>query len=381
MHSITPDRVREIVAMNDQPVLRNLLITDAYHRLTLAMTALFGRDDFTWPIFATWASKQAGAFIRQDEVPVQLRSLLGRRGDEFEIFAFVQSILDGVTRFVIGGNIIVFEELGEAFSSFIATFAEPSARAEERLADFVARYSEGESVPDTIEVSPVGELIRSNSGGQSLIREAMAHYFAALHETRVNARAELLLLANVECGLHEQIRLQPYIAGALDSPVDVLLRLAGGQQHPLADELAAIARRMSTELLMTLRLPNQVLRLGCDLPAPPGLPMWPIELDRLEHPTLLELAAKVVAYEARERDLARHDRMEGWLNPMLARVGLAEIEAQGTGARDWASLLDRMRFIFEYFRSRQRDAVLLTPPFSADQQAEYFAGRIPSGPL
>jgi hypothetical protein len=381
MQSITPERVHEIVAMDDQPVLRNLLITDSYHRLTLTMTELLGRDDFTWPIFATWASKHAGSFIRQEEVPVRLRATLGQRGDDVELFGVARAILDGVTRFIIGGNIIVFEELGEAFARFAASFAEPAARTEENLADLIARYTEGEIVPDTVEVSPDGKLIRSNAGGQRLIRSALSHYFAALHEPNVNARSELVLLANVECGLHEQIRLQPYIAGALESPVEVLLRLASGDSHPLADELAAVVRRVCTELLMTLPLPHQLLRLGGDLPAPPGLPMWPPELDRLENSTLLELAAQVGAYDVRERELALHDRMEGWINPLLAKLGLAELEAQGTGAGDWASLPDRMRFVFEYFRSRQRDAVLLTPPFSPEQQAAYFAGHIPDGPL
>ena len=54
---------------------------------------------------------------------------------------------------------------------------------------------------------------------------------------------------------------------------------------------------------------------------------------------------------------------------------------QGSGADDWSRLGDRMRYIFEYFRSRQRDDSLLAPPFSAAQEEDMLAGRVPAGPL
>jgi hypothetical protein len=376
MPSITSMRVREIVALDEQPVLRNLLITDAYHRLTLEMARLQPGGDLAWPVFATWASKQAGAFIRQEEIPRAVFETL-----ELERVAMVRAILDAITRFIIGGNKTVFEELGLAFAGFIETFAEPSARTEANLATLLANFSEGESMPDRVTVTRDGTLVREGDGGQSLVRTALRHYFEALRETQVDARAELLLLANVECGLHEQIRLQPYIAGALDAPIEELLRLAQIPEHPLVERSADVARRVSTELLMTMALPNEVVDLGSDLKAPIGASMWPTELSNLRHPTLLALADRVGAYETRERELELSDRVEGWVNGFMTKLGLARPEAQGTGAKRWGRLDDRMRFIFELFRSRQRDAVLLTPPFSPAQQAELHAGRVPVGRL
>jgi hypothetical protein len=376
MSIITSARVREIVALDEQPVVRNLLITDAYHRLTLAMAQLQPGGDLAWPVFATWASKQAGVFIRQEEVPRALFDTL-----ELERVPMVRAILDGITRFIIGGNKIVFEELGLAFAGFVESFAEPSARTEANLAALLANFSEGESMPDTVTVAPDGSLVRTGDGGQSLVRTALRHYFEALRETQVDARAELLLLANVECGLHEQIRLQPYIAGALDAPTEELLRLARLSAHPWAERSIDLARRVSTELLMTMALPHELIDLGSDLKAPPGASMWPAELSDLRHPTLLSLADRVGAYEARERDLEFDDRVEGWVNGFLTRLGLARPEAQGTAAKRWAQLDDRMRFIFEFFRSRQRDAALLASPFTPVQQLEIHAGRVPSGPL
>lgn len=376
MPTITTARVREIVALEEQPVLRNLLITDAYHQLTLSMAQILPGADLAWPVFATWASKQAGAFIRQEEVPRALFDPL-----ELERIEVVRSILDAITRFIIGGNKIVFEELGLAFASFFETFAEPSAQTETNLATLLAGFSEGESMPDQVTITRDGKLVRTGDGGQSLVRTALRHYFEALRETDVDARAELVLLANVECGLHEQIRLQPYIAGALDAPIDELLRLAQVGDHPLAERSVDLARRISTEWLMTMATPHEVIDLGSDLQGPLGASMWPTELRNLRHPTLLALADRVGAYDARERNLEFDDRVEGWVNGLMAKLGLARPEAQGTGAKRWGRLDDRMRFIFEYFRSRQREAALLAPPFSAAQQAELYAGRLPAGPL
>lgn len=379
MSAITPTRVLEIVALDEQPVLRNLLITDAYHRLTVDMAALLGGPDLAWPVFATWASKQAGTFIRRDELSPRVRAMLDEL--EPERLRMVRAILDGVARFIVGGNTIVFEELGLAFARFVELFRDPRGRTQTQLETFVAGFRPGAAEPDRVEIGPGGELLREQAGGQDLLRAGMTHAFEALHETEPDARAELLLLASIECGLHEQIRLQPYIAGALDAPLELVLRLCSSRLGPEVAPLLAIVRRVATELMMTLECPGEVLYLGTDLPAPPGQPMWPLALTELRHPTLLGLAARVGAYEIRERDLDLADRVEGWALELLSRIELARIEAQGSAARDWARLDDRMRYIFEYFRSRQQHRVLLTPPFSPAQQLELLAGRVPAGPL
>lgn len=376
---ITPERVEQIIAMDDHPVLRNLLVTDGYHRLTMAMAELLG-DDSTWPIFGVWASKQAGVFIRGDELPLRLREHLDAHPDVGPYEA-ARAILHGISTYIAGGNTTVFGELGAVFARFHATFADPAARTESRLADFIAQLPEGPSEPDVVELRDDGTLARRGAGGQTLLREAMGHYFAALHERDEPHRAELVLLGNGLCGLHEQTRLQPYIAGALSSPAETFMRLARLGSSSFTDDLVAFVRRLSTEVIMTMSTPQQELRMGEDLPAPPSGELWPAPLARLEHPRLLDLAAQLGAYDLREQTLERHDRVEGWLLSLLSRVSLARPEAQGTGARDWAALPDRMRYIFELFRSRQRDPSLRTPPFSPAQQAAIAQGLIPSGPL
>ena len=53
----------------------------------------------------------------------------------------------------------------------------------------------------------------------------------------------------------------------------------------------------------------------------------------------------------------------------------------GSAAGDWAALDDRMNFIVDLFRSRQRDRSLRRSPFCPQQLADLYAGARPRGPL
>ena len=91
-----------------------------------------------------------------------------------------------------------------------------------------------------------------------------------------------MLLANGQVGLHEQIRLQPYIAGSIDAPLrDALYvaldelgqslphhvahavhALASRLFHPVADAVSRLWEEFATRELMTLSLPDGELLLG-----------------------------------------------------------------------------------------------------------------------
>ncbi len=58
---VRPERVAEIVAMDDQPVLRNLLITQTYFELSESMNALLGRDNANLCTFAERADAALAA--------------------------------------------------------------------------------------------------------------------------------------------------------------------------------------------------------------------------------------------------------------------------------------------------------------------------------
>ena len=67
------DEVEQIAAMND-PVIRNLRITECYSRLAAAMPP----GSANWCTFATWASRQAGRTIRGEDLLYRLQGELRR---------------------------------------------------------------------------------------------------------------------------------------------------------------------------------------------------------------------------------------------------------------------------------------------------------------
>ena len=59
----------------------------------------------------------------------------------------------------------------------------------------------------------------SRRPGQRSLRQAFTHYLQARSVADPVSRAQLVLLANLEIGLHQQVRLQPEIVAALDAAV------------------------------------------------------------------------------------------------------------------------------------------------------------------
>ncbi|HZY43345.1 MAG TPA: hypothetical protein VFF70_01225, partial [Anaerolineae bacterium] len=218
--------VDRIATLGD-PIIRNLQITQSYYVLSAALAACTGLNA-NWCTFATWASKQAGQTIRQEDLARTLEYVLntssattqtarsvaasaqriGAKRDLNEIQESVWDVLnsagaiDRASKAVARGNQKVFEEIGREFARFIdiclrdATFD----------ADHVDHFCEG--------LRPGGP-----PDGHRYLRQAFTHYYQSFFESDAKARAELLLLANIEIGFHEQTRLQPEIAAALDAAV------------------------------------------------------------------------------------------------------------------------------------------------------------------
>jgi hypothetical protein len=69
--------VERIAALTD-PVGRNLQITQCYCELSRAFAARTGAGPANWCTFATWASKQAGQTIREEDLARRL-GVLRRR--------------------------------------------------------------------------------------------------------------------------------------------------------------------------------------------------------------------------------------------------------------------------------------------------------------
>jgi hypothetical protein len=379
--------VERIVALGD-PVMRNLHITQSYHELALAMTARTGVCT-NWCTFATWASRQAGQTIRKEDfarlieailqnVPaaqslpdaVAVAQAIGATGSEDDIQESVFKLLnplaalDRAADAVGQGNKKVFEEIGREFARFAAACLHDEAFDPDSISRFCEGLLPGEP-PD----------------GQHYLRQAFTRYYQAFFENDAKTRAELILLANIEIGLHEQTRLQPEIAAALDAAlIDrrefrgrlikalfprrgwwarlrlFFLRLFDRRTllDKLLDPLLMEARRRAhlvvTECLLNIGLPHGArLRLGRDVGAdfPPSLQVL----------TLADLLA------------------------LLDTIDPTPDSTRNTGAVDWAQLPQRMHFIADMFRCYHEAADLFEPPFTGEQVDALKAGQRPTGQL
>jgi CRP-like cAMP-binding protein len=371
--TVTDADCQEVVRTQDL-VLRNLRITQMYHRLSQELGLLVGHEDANWCTFACSASKTAGYSIR-GEVVRPLAWLSTRRPSRWlnalreearasagraVVAARLERIQDLVTESVSAGNLKVFAELAPVFAEMTRTFHRDERYDRGKLMRFLAPLERGPT----------------ETGGQDTLAEALTHYYDAMFERDPKRKAELMLLATIKVGLHEQIRLQPNIVAALNAPLAVglrdplglrvlgrlvpflpravpaaLKRRNSAVERRLVDSTVGGWRRLVTRHVMTLRLPDGALRLGASV-AERSESTFPEVLQTLEHPELVRL--------------------------------VAAFDAGGGGAEratDWGLLEDRMRFIVNLFRSRQRSPELFAQPFLYEQLLEIAAGRVPAGRL
>jgi hypothetical protein len=386
LNALSRQEIESIIGLDDDPVIRNLKITQCYHDLSLAVASVIGEIDVNWCTFATWASKTAGRFIRGELVAIfrdalqsdrrlaekldRINALL-RRVDAtagFGRLAIVQALaapVAEVSRHITAGNLAVFAELGPLFSVMCTRFREDAVYSAGALARLMDELNLESGPPE--------------QGGQGLLSDAVNHFYQAKFEIQVDRKAELILLANAQTGLHEQVRLQPAIAGSLKLPFSASLRalfvggpggrysenlrkrlgrmLASEIDPVIAEvdgELNRIWRECVTRVFMTLRLPDGEIHLGKDLRPLPGRSLFPGAFQSIDN-----------------RDL----------RTLLARYRADGITALASGAIDWADISERMQFILTLFRARQQDLRLLEQPFSDAQRSDIANGRLPQGRL
>ena len=370
------------IAQHGDAIVRNLEITQCYYEISQCIAALIG-SSANWCTFATWASKQAGQTIRQEDL---LRAFEERFNLSSEVSAKLETVsrrleaigvllhgklsraailqaLNPAAAFaragdaVARGNKKVFEEIGREFARFLAVAGDGSSVDRDKIAHFCAALRPGDP-PD----------------GQRLLSQAFMAYFESRSHSGKD-KAELILLANLCAGFHEQTRLQPEIAEALNaalapaqdlkrnllsilvpgfsrlSRVNTLLLRPTELDRVFAELLELVnrmIRQVITDRLMTLHLSNaEVLRLGRDLSN-----SFPESLAQISNPMLKEV---------------------------LARVDLSPDNLTGSGADDWASFADRMHFIADFFRGYQEHARLFDAPFTDLQAALIKSGKRPEG--
>ena len=363
--------------------LRNLRITLAYHDLAVRLTRLTG-PGANWCALATWASRQAGRTMRAEDLGRKIEDVF--EGSEAVSFAITR--LRGARR-AVGralGRQALIAAIREACMPLVTVgrVAEAVGRGNKKVFDEIglvlARFVECGPSPDgDAAVEQLCASLRPGDPpeGQRLLAAALRDYQAARVLTGPKARAERLLLANLRIGVHEQTRLQPEIADALNAPVldpgevrqRLLIAILGSERaasHRVAAQVSAAAaldqvaerlvervrgavRAVVTEELMTIALPTGPRRIGGDLPG-----AFPPSLATLESPELIELLRAI--------DPTADSTME-------------------SGARDWASMPDRMHFIADLFRLEHDTAALFEPPFTLAQRQAIAAGRVPDGEL
>lgn len=367
----SPEDLESIAGLTE-PVLRNLLITQRYRDLSIALTSVLGPANANWSTFATWASKTAGQSIREEEVPKEFTDFLraeaklderlehfkralgplSRFAPDLDPLDLARAILGEVARQIAAGNLRVFAELAPLFAKFTARFADPAERTELAIEQFVGALRPGPPETD----------------GQEILKRAFRKYFDASICEDDSERIERILFGNLLIGLHEQTRLQGNIAGALDAPFSEAIYERFGAAGPkflhgflrwllrigvrlLARELLDDWQRFATRFLMKLSAPNgDEIDLGRDFPPERFDPL----LTRIDDP---ELHAFMLQFDS---DLTT---------------------TKGSGAVNWTILPDRMRFIGELFRVSQRDPSWFEQPFSDSQREAIEAGKIPLGPL
>ncbi len=359
------DEIANIVAI-ENPIERNLQITRAYHRISVALSKLHGGANANWCTFAVWASKTAGGFIRKENVEALSQALV-KKADYIEkglsllrlilswfakdatldnrfIAKIIEEITDEIAENISHGNTIVFKEIAELFEKFRQSFHDENAPNEEAVNAFLT------DIPHT------------DNNAQDALATAFRNYYLAIFEKDEKAQAEQVLLANILIGLHEQIRLQPSIANSMNAPltqdfvnffVKAFFELLGktapsflarvieflwtGRLEKIAARIAEEWREISTDWFMILELPEETLRLGKDVPSRMPGRMFPEYLQNLQNTNLLKV-------------LSKFDRTPD--------------TTTGSAAHDWAILEDRMNFIADLFRSRQQDPTLFQPPLS-----------------
>jgi len=374
----TVDEVRRIAAI-ENPVLRNLEITQCYSRLAAAFAELSG-EGANWCTYATWASRQAGGTIRGEDLLERVSRELGRgrwllhpiatlwrrllRRGLFQpgtrlgrLSAELHTPFDAAERAsdaVARGNLKVFEEIGLEFARYL----EERPGSPNELRRFLDRLRPGEP-PE----------------GQRYLRRAFERYERARLERDPKRRPQLAVTANLEIGLHEQRRLDPEIREALDAAYATkedlgrraleavfpsarrwwpfLKRPAGAAMGVLAARVqrisSRIARELITESLMVLSLPGRVLALGRHLTD--------------EYPESLR------------------DPIDGDFAAFLAEFEPVPPAPDDCGARDWTDFDQRMHYIVHLFCAFHLSEDLAKPPFTQEQVASLGRARLPDGEL
>ena len=266
----------------------------------------------------------------------------------------VEKVTADVSAAIAEGNVLVFAELAPLFSALV----KERRGAHPSTADNLAQP-----------LIPLFAKLDASGVDTSAVKMAFSAYGQALLSPK--DRATLVLQANTLAVSHEQQRLQEAILRALNAPIsdtvkeileeDLVRHVPDAQVRGVLDHLtddicATLDRAWEvalTEAIMHLVTAAESFDLSRDVPSLDGV-LFP--------QVLLDLSGTPAGDAVRA-----WDRTNGTGKP--------------SGADDWCELKDRMNYIVNLFRSRQRDPTLFDPPFSDQQLVAMARGQVPPPPL
>ncbi len=369
----------DTIATHPEPVLRNLQITQCYYELSHTMTARTGACA-NWCTFATWASKQAGQTIRKEDLQRALERLLTpkpkERGpaeveqEKTTLRQRLWTVLDPANIIahssdaVARGNQKVFAEIGKEFARFLATCTQDVEYNENNITLFCKKLKDGDP-PD----------------GQRYLRQAFKRYYEAIFETDVKKRAELILLANIEIGFHEQTRLQPEIAEALDASIpapSVLL-------PKLLQAMFPYRGWLMYGMMLLMRLVGRPVQLDVKLNNFITSAQQKMRLLLTKNMMVLYFPKGKYLQLSKDMKVSFPESLKSLNNPdlllLLQQVDPTPDSPEASGAVDWAALPDRLHYIVDLFRSHQETLDLLEMPFTEEQTKVIKENKIPEGDL
>ncbi len=135
--------------------------------------------------------------------------------------------------------------------------------------------------------------------------------------------------------------------------------------------------RVLTRELLVLALPAETLRLGHDVPPiAAGEPYYPPELrqfDPLLNPTIDPgLVQEGTSYDAPQQD-DDNARLQQIVNAFDRSSGFG----QGTGARDWRRVVERINWATTMIRTRIQDPSLFWPPYRNEDVERIYCAKLP----
>ncbi|MBX3247777.1 MAG: hypothetical protein KF901_11410 [Myxococcales bacterium] len=366
----------EILAERDL-VLRNYLITLRYHLLTHRMRAHIPQE-LSWVAFATWASAQAGRYIRLEALPLPRNGPLGAGAY--------------ITEQVSLGNYIIFEEIASLFDRFAAWVE--GAEPEERAAwEALVRAGDHQAVrailTEVLSLDPA-PMDPATGQGQRLLLLAFEQYLFAMYDDDADQRAERVFAANGAIGLHEQFRVQEVLERLLaprsiQAPLYALMTPARGLRRWTRPARHAVGRKLAPHveaglgpdrmealmtqvtmarlyadhvlggtvseivgtLLLRLSLPDEELRLSRDVP-------WKRPKGKMFPDYLATIDTVDPELRALFDELFRWDRSPD--------------DVRGSATLSWARLDERVNFLLDLFRTRQTKWILLSDPIEDERR-------------